>query len=270
MSIIKRTLVVLMGFLIGCHAHSTKPRAAMVIPAETPHVSVMTYNVNFGMSSDPATVQAVAQQDTDVIFLQETTEAWEQALRLNYATRFPHMAFKQHPPCGGLAVLSKLPIESIDYLPPKSWFPAARVVLQTPVGRIQVLNVHLRPPASDNGSFVSGYLTTPPVREREISTFVTALDPEMPTLIVGDFNEGEHGRAVRWLTAHGYRSALPEFQPQAKTWRWATSVGTLRGDYDHLCYNDRLRPLHAEVRNAGQSDHLPVVGIFALNERSSP
>jgi endonuclease/exonuclease/phosphatase (EEP) superfamily protein YafD len=241
-----------------------------IVAADVPRVSVMTYNVNFGMSSDSATVQAVAQQDADVIFLQETTEAWEQALRVSYATRFPYMEFKQHAPCGGLAVLSKLPIESIEYLPPQSWFPAARVVLRSPVGRIQVLNVHLRPPASDSGNFVSGYFTTPPVREREISSFVTALDPDLPTLIVGDFNEGERGRAVRWLTAHGYRSALPEFEPQAKTWRWATSVGTLRGDYDHLCYNDRLRPIHAEVRDAGQSDHLPVVGTFMLATPAVP
>jgi endonuclease/exonuclease/phosphatase family metal-dependent hydrolase len=180
------------------------------------------------------------------------------------------MEFKQHPPAGGLAVLSKMPIESIDYLPPTSWFPAARVILQTPVGRIQVLNVHLRPPASDKGNVVSGYFITPPIREQEISTFVAALDPNLPTLIVGDFNEGEHGRAVRWLSSHGFRSALPEFQPQAKTWRWATSVGTLRGDYDHLCYDGRLQPISAEVRNIGQSDHLPVVGIFTIAPTTQP
>jgi endonuclease/exonuclease/phosphatase (EEP) superfamily protein YafD len=160
--------------------------------------------------------------------------------------------------------MSKLPIESIDYLPAQSWFPAARVVLQSPVGRLQVLNVHLRPPASDRGSVVSGYFTTPPVRQREISSFASALDPGLPTLIVGDFNEDECGRAVKWLTAHGYRSALPEFSPHARTWRWHTSVGTLRGRYDHLCYDARLTPLKVEVRNAGQSDHLPVVGVFAL------
>src|SRR5262245_36986087 len=123
--------IVLAAVMVGCHSQAAKPQAAFSMPPQTPHVSVMTFNVNFGMSSDPATVQAVAQEDADVIFLQETTEAWEQALRLNYSSRFPYMAFKQHPPAGGLAVLSKLPIESIDYLPPQNWFPAARVVLQS-------------------------------------------------------------------------------------------------------------------------------------------
>ena len=75
---------------------------------------------------------------------------------------------------------------------------------------------------------------------------------------------------VTWLTAHGYHSALPEFSPHAKTWRWHTSVGTLRGRYDHLCYDAHLTPLRVEVRDAGRSDHLPVVGIFALSRENSP
>jgi hypothetical protein len=32
-----------------------------------------------------------------------------------------------------------------------------------------------------------------------------------------------------------------------------------------LCYDAKLTPLRVEVRDAGRSDHLPVVGVFALN-----
>jgi endonuclease/exonuclease/phosphatase (EEP) superfamily protein YafD len=259
---------VLVGVVGGCHS-GPKRQPVAAAPAQ-PHVSVMTFNVNFGMAGDPATMNAVAQQDADVIFLQETTDQWEAELRTRFGEAYPSMAFKHWPPAGGLAVLSKLPIESIEYLPAESWFPAARVVLASPVGRLQVLNVHLRPPASDRGNVVSGYFSTPPVRRREISAFASALDPTLPTLIVGDFNESENGRAVKWLAEHGYRSALPEFQPGAKTWRWRTSVGTLRGRYDHLCYDGRLTPLRVEVRDVGRSDHLPVVGVFALNHDAPP
>jgi endonuclease/exonuclease/phosphatase (EEP) superfamily protein YafD len=262
----KGSLAMLLLFAAGCGGRAARVTALPpATVAATPHLSVMTYNVNFGMAGDPATVDAVAQDDADVIFLQETTPQWEAALRARLAEAYPDMAFKQHPPAGGLAVLSKWPIESIDYLPPRSWFPAARVVLQTAVGKVQVLNVHLRPPASDRGNVVSGYFSTPPIRREEISTFAVALDPDLPTLIVGDFNEDERGRAVNWLAEHGYRSALPQFAPHAKTWRWKTSVGTLRGRYDHLCYDARLTPLRVEVRSAGRSDHLPVVGVFALS-----
>ena len=128
-----------------------------------------------------------------------------------------------------------------------------------------MLNVHLRPAISNGGSVVSGYFLTPPVREREIEAFAASLDPDIPTLVVGDFNEHENGRAGRWLRERGMRSALPEFSPYAKTWRWPTSVGlTLRGRYDHIVYDPRLEPLRVAVRPVGRSDHLPVVGVFAL------
>jgi endonuclease/exonuclease/phosphatase family metal-dependent hydrolase len=166
-------------------------------------------------------------------------------------------------------VMSKLPIEQIDDLPAKNWFPAQRIVLSSSLGRLQVLNVHLRPPISDRGSAVSGYFTTPPVRAEEISTFAAALDKSLPTLIVGDFNENERGRAAQWLSKNGYKSALPEFQPDAQTWRWRTSYIALTGRYDHLCYNAQLTPLRVEVRQAGRSDHLPVIGVFALAETAN-
>ncbi|MEA2733710.1 MAG: hypothetical protein QOE14_161 [Humisphaera sp.] len=250
----------------GCFSHPTRTAQTAIDPA-IPHVSVMTFNVNFGLAGDAATVSAVAQQDADVVFLQETTPQWQTVLQLQCGSSYPHLEFKHAGGgAGGLGVMSKLPIEQIDYLPAKDWFPAARVVLKTPVGRLQVLNVHLRPPLSNRGSVVGGYFSTPLVREHEIATFAAALDPALPTLIVGDFNENERGRAVRWLQSNGFKSALPEFAPSAQTWRWRTSYITLNGRYDHLCYDARLTPLRVEVRNAGRSDHLPVVGVFALAE----
>lgn len=261
-----RFVLIAIALTAGCFSRPAK-HAANPLP-DVPRVSVMSYNVNFGLAGDRATVRAVAQRDADVIFLQETTPEWEAALRTEMSSTYPHIAFKQSQGAGGLGVLSKLPIKSIDYLPPQSWFPAARIVLDTPIGEVQLLNVHLRPPISDRGSVVSGYFNTKGVREAEIATFAQSLDPKMPTLIVGDFNENDTGRAMQWLREHGYTSALGEFQPYAKTWRWRTSVGTLRGRYDHLCYNAKLRPLHAEVRDAGRSDHLPVVGVFTLAGRA--
>jgi vancomycin resistance protein VanJ len=248
--------------LAGCAARPT--RVAADPPFQVPHVGVMTFNLNYGLAGDDATLEAVAQPDADVVCLQETSEAWESLLRARFGATFPHMAFRHELGAGGLGVLSKLPIESVEYLRPGDWFPAARVVLATPIGRLQLLNVHLRPPVSDSGSIVGGYFKTPAIRQREIGHFQSALDSSLPTLVVGDFNESERGgRALRRLRRRGFRSALPEFAPDAHTWSWRTSVYTIRGRYDHLCYDERLEPLRVEVRPAGRSDHLPVVGVFA-------
>ena len=77
---------------------------------------------------------------------------------------------------------------------PAEKFPAALLLGptgsgKTPLGEIQVLNVHLRPQVSDSGSVVSGYFTTDEIRHDQIHAFIEHLDPDLPTLILGDFNE---------------------------------------------------------------------------------
>jgi endonuclease/exonuclease/phosphatase (EEP) superfamily protein YafD len=253
----------------GCASHPARP--AVAPRADQPHVSVMTFNVNFALAEDETTVEAVAQTGAgaDVIFLQETTPQWEAALRPRLSASHPHIEFRHNEGAGGLAVLSRLPVKQFEVLPAVDWFPAARVVLDTAFGPLQVLSVHLRPPISDRGSAVSGYFVTPPVRRQEIETFAAALDPDIATLVVGDFNENDGGRALRWLRGRGMRSALPQFQPDAQTWRWQVGLITLRGRYDHMLYDPRLEPLSVQVRRTGRSDHLPVVGVFALADATA-
>ena len=104
-----------------------------------------------------------------------------------------------------------------------SWFPAWLVVFRTPIGQVQILNLHLRPPFSDSGSIVSGYLTTGKIRLEEIKDYYSWIDPKAAAIFMGDFNENKKGQAVRFLEERGMMSVLSQFQPGAVTWRWKTS-----------------------------------------------
>jgi endonuclease/exonuclease/phosphatase family metal-dependent hydrolase len=259
-------VLLLMSVLLGgCFSHPTRTPAA--IDPAVPHVSVMTFNVNFGLAGDPATLGAIARQDADVVFLQETTPRWESAIRAQCGADYPNIQFRHVDGGGGgragwassRSCRSRALITCRRRLVPRRAHRA-----DVADRRLQVLNVHLRPPISNSGSAVSGYLTTPPVREAEMSTFATALDKTLPTPDRRGFQRERARAGVRWLHANGFTSALPEFAPDAQTWRWRTSYIALSGRYDHLCYDARLTPLRVEVRNAGRSDHLPVVGVFAL------
>lgn len=235
---------------------------------ERPHVTVLTYNVNYGIAGDPETLAAIAKADADFVFLQETTPAWEASLRPTLSERYPHMGFRHCCGAGGLAVLSKHAFAEHAYTPSKAgWFPAWSVVVQSPVGPLQVLNVHLRPAVGDDGSVVSGYFTTPSIREAEIAQFYQDLDHSLPTLITGDFNEGAGGSAVEFLEARGFSSALPRFDTPQDTWNWPTSVGTIRSQLDHIVYGPEFDALQVRVIQAGRSDHYPVLGVF---ERRAP
>lgn len=241
------------------------PTPAPMAPADgSPELRVMSYNLNYGLAGDEATMDAIALGDAEVVLLQETTPAWETALRRRFAQRYPHMTFHHCCGAGGLAVMSVHPITSEQRLEPSerdAWFPGLKVVVDAPLGPVQLVDVHLRPPVSHSGSILSGVLSTPPVRRQQIADFHAAFDPALPTIVAGDFNESSGGRAVGFLVDHGFRDALPEGGAR-NTWRWATSVGTIEQQLDHIMYGPTLQPTDMEVRPDGRSDHLPLVGTF--------
>ena len=228
-----------------------------------PAIRVLTYNVNFGLAGDSETLAAIRGAGADLVLLQETNAAWERALRAALSADYPFSSFKNRGGAGGMAILSRLPLLETEFLPPvgDGWFPAARVVVDGPFGRLQALSVHLRPPVSDGGSFVSGHFTTPAVRSREMSSFFASLAAAYPTIVAGDFNEEEDGEAVKFLLAHGMLSALRRYAPEQPTWSWPSPLGTLHRQLDHVFYDSRLDVVSAEVREVGRSDHYPVIAV---------
>ena len=230
--------------------------------AAGPRVTVMTYNVNFGLAGDSEGIDAIREGDADVVLLQETTAEWELALRAQLSETYPHMQFRHCCRAGGMAILSRYPVHDGDYVTTDAgMFPAWRVIVTSPVGPLQLLNVHLRPPVSDSGSVVSGHFTTRSVREHEITQLYVLLDETMPAVIAGDFNEEHSGRALQYLRDRGYRDTRPADAPP--TWRWKTSIGTLRSALDHIVHDDALVAIDSRIIRRGRSDHLPVIATFA-------
>jgi endonuclease/exonuclease/phosphatase (EEP) superfamily protein YafD len=238
-------------------------------PVGAPVLRVLSFNINYGVGHDPQNVAAVAEADADLVLLQETTEESEQAFREALAAHYPYMLFRDCCNAGGLGVLSKHPIRDEAWLEPTvGWFPAWRVVVETPLGPVQALDVHLRPPMSDGGSWVAGYFTTRDDRREEIAAFWGAMEPGLSTIVAGDFNEDAQGRAIAFLAEQGLESALPQVEPRAKTWRWQTKLGKLRMMLDHVVYGPGLELRGAEVMDRGTSDHLPVLVVLGAASAS--
>jgi len=230
-------------------------------PPRGPTLRVMTYNVNFGLAGDPAAAEVIARAGADLVFLQETNRAWEDALGAALAGRYPHRRFAEPEgwPASGMGLLSRWPIVSVQVLRGGGGpFYAWRVVVNAPGGPLQAINLHLRPPISDRGSWVVGYFSTRAGREQEARAHLSALVRGMPALVVGDFNEGDDGRAVSAVLASGFTSVLPSFAPSAATWRWSVNSLPLRARLDHVLHDSSFRALGGGVIDGGRSDHLPV------------
>ena len=254
-------------FCCACLSSST-PAPPPTLGEDASATTVMTYNVNYGIAGDQETIDVIASSNAELVLLQETTAEWEQALRQQLITTYPHMHFEHCCGAGGLAVLSKHPFKVDGMLDPPDggWFPAMAIRAKTSLGELSILQVHLRPPLSEDGGIVSGYFTTKEIREREIVHYLdelVAMSGDTPDLIAGDFNEDD-GRAITWLERKkGFRSALPEFVSSQHTWRWQTSMGEITQRLDHIVYDPEvLSALDAHAVEAGSSDHLPVLSSF--------
>jgi endonuclease/exonuclease/phosphatase (EEP) superfamily protein YafD len=224
---------------------------------------LMTYNVNYGNPDPKASLDAIATTDPDIVLLQEITSEWRNLLDRRFKDTYAHRVYHVGG-AGGIAVLSKHPITKTDLWYPRgtgAYFPAQRVIVDSPLGALQLLNVHLRP-AKDGGSWIRGFMTTPPVRRREIEAHWKKVDGTLPTIVAGDFNEDPDGLAIGFLATRGLQR-VPTAGP--RTWHYEQQVDgkawdLLKMDIDHVVIDtSRFEAKDAFVMDVGASDHRPVV-----------
>jgi endonuclease/exonuclease/phosphatase family metal-dependent hydrolase len=233
-----------------------------------PVLRMATYNVNWGCPAPGETLAALESLQADIVCVQETNPAWQRLMRARLSRVYPVMWFRHHDlPAGGMAVLSRWRIRELKVLPSASgWFDAARFVADTPLGAVQVLSLHLQPvTVSYEGFSLQAWLASAGARRLEVERFTAGLADGLPTVIAGDLNEGDAGPAVTWLKDRGFRNALTAFQPGVPTWQWPVGAMTVRLQIDHILYSEGLECAHAEVVEAGGSDHFPVLTALSGN-----
>lgn len=225
-----------------------------------PHFTVMSYNIELGAQDEASTLDSIGRIGADIVCLQEVTPAAEAALRTIYAEEYPYQLFQARGGAGGLAVLSHFPLTDGGLrLAPEGWHPAWHIEVDTAGGPLQLLNVHLRSLFSADSGPVDSFLSAEEDHLREIRDFVAGCDEDEPTIVLGDFNEGIDGRAVRFLEESGFLNVLPAFRPGQPTWYFPSVGDQLEETIDHILIDDSLVPLNAWVERRGRSDHLPVV-----------
>jgi len=243
--------------ITACGEPLLRPRP----PSEgAPHFTVMSYNIEIGGAGEPENLDAIGTVDADIVCLQEVTPESEVELRSLYAERYPYQLFKPQGGAGGLAALSRFPLEDRGLLQAaQGKHPSWHLEAQSPAGTLQLLNVHLRSLFSGGPNPLSSLLRTDSDHLAQIEFFSNECETEVPTIVLGDFNEEPDGDAVRFLEERGFLNLLPAYHPGQPTWG-VNSVGDqLRATIDHILINDQLVPLNAWVERLGSSDHMPVI-----------
>jgi endonuclease/exonuclease/phosphatase family metal-dependent hydrolase len=161
-----------------------------------------------------------------------------------------------------------VPAREVAYIPSESgWFDGWIVAFETASGPVQVINVHLRPPTDENGSFdqsriLGDYLRTGEDRLREMKRFFGRRQEGLPTVVAGDFNDGEGSLVFEWLKNSGLTNALPQYDQQSPTWRGRLGFAPLSLRLDHVFHSSELKCQSARVIREGPSDHFPVETFF--------
>lgn len=247
--------------VLASGSFGSSARVQDLAPPEPADLRIKSYNLNYGLAGDPGTLAAVGAGAPDLVLLQETTPAWEAAIRGAYAQDFAELAFIEGPGAGGMGLLSRFPVVSEEILPsPIGWFPAWVLVVQTPQGPLQLLNLHLKPPYAERGGFLVGAFTTGDERLEELDVYLSFLDPGLPTVVLGDFNE-QRGPSLALLQGLGFSDALPA---GVDTWRWRVAGVQIDAALDHIFGTPDLRVVSVEVQDLGRSDHLPVMVGFVV------
>jgi endonuclease/exonuclease/phosphatase family metal-dependent hydrolase len=263
------SIALALATLMGCGSPPLKTHDA------TPGVfdfKVETFNVEVGKEHDQATVDAVGAPDADIVCLQEAGAGWPDSLRKAYERRYKYQLYMPDPsghPTGALAVLSRYPVTDLGVMTNgKDWHshPAWRVQVELPGRKLDILLVHLRAMFNGGSNAVSAYLK---VGKDHLSALndIRTQSPDPVALVVGDFNEGGDGEAVKKLEDDGFRDVLPLFRPGQPTWRHPSLANQLSEAIDHIMFDDSLEPLDARVLVKGNSDHMPVVAHFQLAEQ---
>jgi endonuclease/exonuclease/phosphatase family metal-dependent hydrolase len=252
-----RASCVLAPFAVACGQPPLTPRP----PSDgAPHFTLMSYNIELGAAGEQATLDSIGLLDADVVALQEVTHEAEAWLRAAHAERYPNQLYKSKGGAGGLAVLSRFPLSDRGLRPdPRGWHPSWHLEVQSPAGPVQLLNVHLRSLFGAGPDPLRAYLRSDEDHLDQIRVFSDVCEGDVPTIVLGDFNEGVEGRAIRFLEDRGFSNLLPAYHPGQPTWGFR-SVGNQLGEtLDHILISDHLVPLDAWVKPLGKSDHLPVL-----------
>ena len=241
---------------VGSSAGSTsappaEPAAVAPVVVEGGELTVASYNVNFGLAGDGPTIEAIRALGADVVFLQETHRGWERPLRDALADDYPHIEFRHHRTRpGGLAVLSKLAFDAGDVIAETAGsFPAWRVELDSEIGRVQVLNVHLYPPVS---------AARARLRNGQLEALAELLAPlPDPLVVLGDFNVSPYSPYLAaWLARTGLRDARRGF---GLDFTWPAHFPPLGVPIDHILVSASLGVAEHRRLPAFGSDHYPVL-----------
>lgn len=260
-------LVAVLGLLIFVGSSTDLRRPFTKVSAGQP-LRIVSLNQRFKNGRVERILDAVAQQNGDVVAIQELSPLVAAALAAEMQERYPYQLLAPSRSSEGMGLLSRYPFEVVRH---PMEYNAQHVRVSIDGHDITLINVHLEAPQIDIRRhprlrflpFVSGYDAAE--RERGLAALLRDIDAiGGPLLLSGDFNLSDREASYRALDARlhdAYRDTMLGFGFSFPYWQRVGGVGHVPVPFpliriDYVWSRDGILPVqaHTDCPTSG-SDH---------------
>ncbi|MFJ6574104.1 endonuclease/exonuclease/phosphatase family protein [Streptomyces sp. NPDC091292] len=214
---------------------------------------VLTANVLLGQASD-ALVTAVRRERPDLVFVPECEQRCTEALKV-LADDYPYRSAVEKYGSEGSVILGRTPFTATGGIPGTLGMPGA--VAEVKGQKIRLQLAHPMPPLPD----------TVGVWRRELGALrdFAAAEPDIPTIIAGDFNATQDHAAFRRILDTGLRDSS-RLAGEARTPTWPSrSARVIGAQIDHVLVSEDFTAHTARFLDLPDTDHRAVLTDLTLH-----
>lgn len=239
---------------------------------------VMTYNLQGNAGDVNDSIEAIRTEDADVLLLQEITPQVANALREHLSESYPWQNLDPRPYASGMAILSKLPMETLQFEWVDRWNGWPQVV-QVELGgqKVTLINVHLHASRPTLPSLVEKAAANRERNAASLMDVIAQVSQDGPVILAGDFNVTHLSTVYKTITTQlddawmlagfGFGHTFPADAdpPGLLAWKRGVPLPQKIVRIDYIFHTGDLLPQDAyRGVNLGGSDHRAVVTVFEL------
>ncbi|AFY57649.1 metal-dependent hydrolase [Rivularia sp. PCC 7116] len=251
-----------LGLFIGLYSSFFLPSLSPPVSQNSQTIKAMTFNMLRSNTDYDAIVKMVAENNPDIIGLQEVTPQAAPILIKRFEKKYPYRAFHPVELSHNVGILSRFPIDKLIALPAPPIERGIQVTLRLNNGEpLEAIVAHLIPfyPLNKFYRLAQNWYAR---RAKEVSYLSNiAKQYDEPVIIMCDCNFTDTSETYSLM-----QKAMNDSFHQAGWGFGHTFLGTFFpvGRIDYIWHSKNIKTVEAYVGKGGGSDHLPLIAELQL------
>ncbi|MEO1431575.1 MAG: endonuclease/exonuclease/phosphatase family protein [Cyanobacteria bacterium J06633_8] len=251
-----------LGLFIGLYASLFLPSLSTPATLNQPIIKAMTFNMLFNNDDYDSIAKMVAENNPDIIGLQEVRSQTVPILIKRFAKDYPYSAFNPVELSHNVGILSRFPIDKFVTLPAPPIQRGIQITLRLNNGKtIEAIVAHLTPsyPLNQFFKLADYWYKSRAAEVSYLSNIVKQYDK--PVIVMCDCNftdTSETYSQMRQVMSDSFHEAGWGFGHTFKGKFFPI------GRIDYIWHTKEIKTLKADVGREAGSDHLPVIAKLHL------